>query len=664
MNRDDELHPDADVPFGEAGQTGGEGEPVPEVVTPDQWDALEGNQGDRPEFHLDDVAVSSNPDDLLFDSLPADRSRVDGMPDGWLDPPSPPGGVAAAESVVSGVDGDSDESGILHSSRVKIGTGHSGIDSSSDVIPGLSAMDVLSVRSIGGDDADVPLHDDAGDRAEGESPTGHRFEERDAEALKPADAWGEIVADSREDNPAESIGFGAFLGAVDGAGRPLSSDSFHDDSQGLEDVPGESIEVLAAGAAGAPAVAAAAVVPSAGQPAKRGGGLGQLLGVVLGGVLAIPVTLAILIWGLGRDPFQLTRHVPERVSFLLPAKFRPGQRAVARVAPQTTPVLATAGTLDQLPPADLTGAGSTDVDPAAPAVGPEGGDPTPDILPGVEAPFTSSADAVRSADAVAFAAPADGAIAEPSLLGALGSEDAAISIDPQPGPAGSIEATDPSFAAMRWVDLAALEEALSRATKATTAVGHPDVGLDPGARDRALVGWYRALSDVAVELANAERASVDAGLPATAAIDRFKAFRSVLTGVDGEEPSASRLAELTDLGQMWLASERRPSDGAIVVAVLDSSRRVGPWWGGRLTVSGETPATLSFFSRNAPEAAPGDQVIATGVLGDATTIWLVDCAHLPAGILATDPAGDPVDGDHPADADVAPAGALPGDDGF
>jgi hypothetical protein len=75
-------------------------------------------------------------------------------------------------------------------------------------------------------------------------------------------------------------------------------------------VPGElhtddaDLDVATVGAAAATAAVATAV---RGRPAarKKGGGIGQVIGIVLGGLMAIPITYAILIWGLQKDPFKL-----------------------------------------------------------------------------------------------------------------------------------------------------------------------------------------------------------------------------------------------------------------------------------------------------------------------------------------------------------------------
>ncbi len=660
MNRDDELRPDAE-PLVDAGATGdgatksgGDSDEFSGVEASDAWESIE--LVERSTFSLDELAVAVSPDGIFPDDQAADQSRVDGMPEGWLDPPTVTGNSAVGDIVASGTDDLADESGVSHSSRVEIGTGRSGITSASDAIPGLPAADSRLVRQASDDDADAPWHDESAEDPVGGDPASVRSDEKEADAIKSGDDWGDIVAEVPDDAPSESVGFGAFLGSVDTAEQALASDSFTGDSQGLGDTPGEAIDFSGGAAVGGPLVAAGAITPSASRPAKPGSGLGQLLGVVLGGVLAIPVTLAILLWGLGRDPFQLTRHMPESVAFLLPAKFQPGQRSGGRGTAVATPALATAGTLDQLPVADATGSGVTEVDtPATPAVAPDESASSMEPQTGAEEALPAAAAAPDEA-AGAVTSPPDPPGSEEALLERLAESEVARLVEPDLSESLAVpEVSAPAAAPMPAIELAGLEGAIDRAVVAAERIDGPDRDGDPVARDQALVEWYRALSDVAGELANLERVSVEAGLPATAGHDRFAAFRRGLVGAPGTDPTAARLESIADLGAMWLASERRPAAGAIVIGSLESVHRVGPWWGGRLTLAGESPTAISFLSRNAPEGLAGDRVIATGVLADSSTMWMVDCSPLgDAGAV-----GPGLDESAPA-----PEGALPSDDGF
>jgi len=87
----------------------------------------------------------------------------------------------------------------------------------------------------------------------------------------------------------------------------------------------------AADAADMLAVGAAAAVAAPKKPARsasrpkpaKQGGLGQMIGVVLGGLMALPITYATLIWGFGKDPFKFTKNVPPDLAFLLPENSSP-----------------------------------------------------------------------------------------------------------------------------------------------------------------------------------------------------------------------------------------------------------------------------------------------------------------------------------------------------
>jgi hypothetical protein len=673
MNRDDELRRAVDPPSGDAvGSNRGDEAPLPENGRsdsdnrPDDWDLIEVVEVDAVRFDFNAGNSRNDAEDLLQESAPDDddvgsaTSRVEGMPDGWLEPLQQEDAVETVDP--NGGDHVADESTEPHSSRVQIGTGHSGISAASDVIPEAPQDTPSTVEVVAFDFAGaVAMGNSNEDRSD--APEGEHGEE----SIRGAgDEWRDIVADGREEGPSESIGFGAFLGGDDGADQTRSSDSYADDSQGLADGGGQAFDVPGVAGGGERVVAVAPVIAAAKNSAARGGGLGQLVGVVAGGLLAIPVTLAILIWGLGRDPFQLTRQIPESASFLLPAKFRPGQRDARRAVAVGGPALDASQTLDQLPtagrPADAAGSVPPDVTTAVPA---EPSEIAPDGPPGVEDGLPMPVDMSPITDTPAATASMESATLEKERLDVVPEHDVAIDLNSSalvaltvPSPPG-IDA-----APVRTVDLAALEDALARATIATAEVDLPSGSGNPEAHDHALVGWYRALSEVAVRLAGAERASMEAGLSETAGLDRYVDFRRELLGSMDSEQSTARLNELADLGEMWLGSARRPSDGTILVGILDAVHAVGPWWGGRITVVGETPTTVTFLSRNAPEAAPGDKVMATGVLADVATMWMVDCTAVSTGSAAGTAVSGMVEGDETSDPDAALEGAVPGDDSF
>jgi hypothetical protein len=98
-----------------------------------------------------------------------------------------------------------------------------------------------------------------------------------------------------------------------------------------------------------------------------------MVGVVLGGLLAIPVTLAILLFGFQRDPLHVTPKVPDGLRFLLPSRFRS-----AGMDRRTDQTIFGPGrlTLDQIPTPDTAAAAADEPDPG-PGVPPA---PAPTIV--------------------------------------------------------------------------------------------------------------------------------------------------------------------------------------------------------------------------------------------------------------------------------------------
>lgn len=493
-------------------------------------------------------------------------------------------------------DDDPETSGVSQSSRVQIGTGHSGIASPSDVLSAalpteerpFLAFDAASPE----EEATAAVEARSGSRAVTDAgPSG--------DDGKAADEWRDIIAGVRDDMPSESVGFGGFVGGAE-AIDPTIADSYHGDSQGIGESQGEPIDLGALATAAPSFVPSGTIVKSAPSRGDKRGGMGQIIGVVLGGVLAIPVTLAILLFGFQRDPFQITPRVPVGLRFLLPSRFRSVgvERRVEGVARAPGGM-----TLDQLPTsrsaesepivsggASIAAASGDPLtaEPGEPKVA--ASEPVEELVAGL--PDRGGADSLDHVDIVV----------EPVTM-----EHEPATVSPPPENAG--------------IDLSHVDTAVAAAIAATEGLGEQTVGGDPSAHDQALVGWYRRLSLFADELAKAERGAIETGRPVSEVVDRVTEL--------GRRLSGGRLDDLDLLGTMWLASEKRPSDGAILLATLEVAHPVGPWWGGRFTVGGENPRALSFLARSAPRAQPGQRVIVIGVLGDAGTIWAVDIGAVP-----------------------------------
>jgi hypothetical protein len=225
-----------------------------------------------------------------------------------------------------------------------------------------------------------------------------------------------------------------------------------------------------------------------------------MVGVVIGGVLAIPVTLAILLFGFQRDPLHVTPKVPEGLRFLLPSRFR--SAGMDRRTDQATPAPGRL-TLDQIPTPDA--AATAAVDP----------DPEPAVPPAPAATIVDEAELVGGAIVTASDAPADdGGGAERGLPASLPPhpiDEVELVVDPVSVDAGSVGGESGRKA--EAIDLAPVAAAISAATSATDSLGEGGgPGGDPTAREQSLVGWYRSLSVVALELAKAERAAAEMGL--------------------------------------------------------------------------------------------------------------------------------------------------------
>lgn len=345
---------------------------------------------------------------------------------------------------------------------------------------------------------------------------------------------------------------------------------------------------LAAGAAvGAAAAKKAKPVGKkpAAKPAKKSG-LGQLVGIVLGGVMAIPITLAILIWGLQRDPFKVAKMVPDEYKFLLPQKLQ-GKKQVAVRAPD----LAQAASLEGLPAAEPAA-----VDAAAAGEGTPAGD--------------------------AAAAPAAGE--KPMKQPGLDDLANSISLDPAaaetPKPAAEPAPAPPAAPEPEPLDLSGLDAAIAEATTAMEAVPPVEDG-DKKARMRALAAWYKSLAQVAEELAMLERVAADSGRPLEAAPEQFVTLQAALVAQPG------MLAELSTWGRNWIGFSKRGSAGIVLPVTFDSATRLGPFWSAKVLIDkGEGDMEeLAIVSRAEPAALTGDRVIVTGLLLDGDVIWATDC---------------------------------------
>jgi len=439
------------------------------------------------------------------------------------------------------------------SSHVEVGTGFSGIVSPSEVDPTSSAMD-----------AD---------------------EWPEALAMDAASETRESTLDdfATDDQP-----------SFDASGFDGVSDLGEAVAPGVEELQDEGV-----GAADAVAVAATVAAAKPRAPArKQGGGIGQLIAIVLGGVMAIPITYAILIWGFQRDPFKLAGMMPEQVAFLLPQKLQPGFRKSGG------PKLDAPSALDDLP-----AVADTPEPPAEPAAGDDLAAPAGDL----------AAAAIEGEPVVADAPkkmPADASVEDPTTEPVPPFEPPQEEVALAP----TRPAEPPAPPEPEPLDLSALEAAVGEASAAFDELALADP--EAPERKKLLVAWYKRLAAAAEQLVLLEKVAVDSGRPlgdAAAALDPLS------TGIAADEGLQKDLARLSG---MWLGSKKRTVDGAMLLATFDGARQVGPYWSMLVTVDGAEPLSVNVISRTEPTLEPGERVLVTGVVFDGDVVWATDCRSL------------------------------------
>ena len=480
---------------------------------------------------------------------------------------------------------------------------------------------------------ELGLMDDDGDAIPAASAaTGDEF------GLDDAAGFGEPVNEARADEVSFDAGMMAeatpFADSEQVEPADAGTDSWHDESA--------SIPLSAAVAA-----TGAAVMTAAGRPAaakKAGSGLGQMVGVAMGGLMALPITYAILIWGFHKDPFKFGKQVPSQLAFLLPQKLQPGYKPPKKAG--AGPSLDAAPSLDDLPSLNETAAelSSETAATAAPSEAEETAvvEPAEPAVPestvsaaAAETPAAPAAEAVGETVATADPTEASPAMPAASSLAALPSSDALPGLDALVAEAAAAPPAQAALAvAQPPLDLTGVDMAAERAMQAGEALAAMPDMADP-ARDRMLVVWYKRLARLGEELVRLETLAADSGRPLsptpTAAADLL----------DRISVSETAVADLDRLDGMWLTSQSRRADGVTLIAVLGTSRQVGPYWSTPATISGAnadgTDRSVAIISRLAPPAEAGDRVVIAGVMFDGDAIWAADMRPVAPEPVATQP---------------------------
>jgi len=480
----------------------------------------------------------------------------------------------------------------------------------------------------------------------------------DAEAGTAAETDNHLPAEAEMESPVASDGWPEAEIRDELQGMPFAADSLVEEHGASipESIP-ESIP-LAEGVLASAAMSSGPEKPAAasGRGRKKSSGIGQLVGVTLGGVMALPITYAILIWGFHKDPFQLGKQVPEQLAGLLPQKLQPGYKPPRKQ--DAKPNLASAPSLDDLattvdtaPPSEETAAAPA-AEPAAPAaVAVEGGQPgepmteppaaadaavaADPVEPAVPAAMLTAQSSQPAADAPAapVAAPKEPALDAPVSIAAVPMTDVLPGLDTLVADAAAV-AAPAAVASLPPLDLSAVDQAAARVVASLQALESVADVADP-ARDRLLVSWYRRLARMGEELVKLETAAADSGRPLS---PLPLAAADILDGICIRDESVQ---DLDRLGPMWLSRQKRRDNGVVLVATLDGSRQVGPYWSTRLIVdgppSGGDDRSITVISRLAPPASDGDRVVVSGVMFDGDSVWAADIRPI---VPPVEPAAD------------------------
>ena len=552
------------------------------------------------------AAAGSDPDGPEASSAAAEPGAAgDSDIDAWLndfgDEPRPALSVFQEEE--SGPFAEEGDHALIDRSAVEIGTGQSGVATPSSLEAGSDPFGDLRSGLDPDEPPDFSMFVEAENGPaveEGASDAGEGVDWTAAEATDAAFAFEDVVDPKAASGPA---GHAAATGAT-----PLPEEVF-----------------------------------TAAGPRKKSG-LGGLIGIVAGGLLAIPLTLGILLWGLGRDPFGLANLVPQSLAFLVPAELRPagfeppvamtvaeplrqldGPTAAepvlvdAVVVPDEASAAAATGTdaeplavgTEQAVAADAIAmaAGGTDgalaaLEPAEPPAAVAGIEPVMDEVVMDEAVMD---EAVM--DEAVMAEPDSLAVVpviEPdpaALLAVLEPRDAEVLVESEQPPAMEQEPLDVS----------------ELVTAATDAVALAGESTAPSSRQ--LVDWYRALATYAESLARLEREAVESGR----SLDDASASVADVTDGIGSRPEIHAL--LARLSRDWIGYARRPSDGVVIPARFLGARPVGPFWRSEVRIGdteGRPDLDLVVVTRAEPDVAADAIVVITGLSLDDGVIWAAD----------------------------------------
>jgi hypothetical protein len=537
----------------------------------------------------------------------SDAAAADSDIDAWLNDPgeSPRPSLSVFQEDESGAGAEEGDHALIDRSEIEIGTGHSGLPSPSSLETGSDPFAAEWSDAEPEPAADFGLFAD-----EGSGPAAPEF----------VAEFGETESDEPGDSPDSSFAF--------------------------EEVVESPVTHAAASDAQHTAVPVIAETPiDAARPAKKFG-LGSLIGILAGGLLAIPLTLGILLWGFGRDPLGMAGLLPDTLSFLVPAALRPAGVAMPVAVTFPEPVVTELTSADEVGSDGAMTDGEPDVDlgdsDSLISEGDAMPEPTIAAEPADMEPEVASSDAAPADDVMADSDPAPAEPADLAALTAPTSEPDSVDdvplIEPDSAPLlALLEPREPALPAdpqetmaepqetvvvkpePEPLDISAVAVAAAAAVAHTEAVAASDASAGLSARE--LVDWYRALADYAEALARLEQQAVESGGSLAAAADS-------MTEVTQEIGSRSELhAHLARLTRDWIGYARRPSDGVVLPARFLGTRPVGPLWRSEIMIGdneGRPDLALVVVTRAEPDVMADDIVVITGLVLADGVIWAAD----------------------------------------
>ena len=446
-----------------------------------------------------------------------------------------------------------------------------------------------------------------------------------------------------QESGSESAGFGIEGESIEAGIFPFAADTSSETSQGIDiqtSLDGEAV-VAIAGSLEASRESSKKKSKSPlhdGKKSKKSGGLGQIMGVFGGGLLSIPIVLAILIFGLKQDPLKIAPSMAKWpvVGGLVPQKFQPGAKGSTKlpsgpslddlgsIGSQTTPL----PTNEPEPSNDLSQ--DSEVMPSDEETETPPDDATANSLAGIGADVKDSLGLSEETNK------------PEEMKDEIAQEDGPFSPDPptdeMPEDLAVVETQIVEPAEPEPLDTSAVFDAVQAASDSRDALMAIESTLkdsngildedaisseDKTARKNLMKGWYKNLATLGEELTQLEVRAAETGRPLEMLPD---VVTNELANIVRDVQTTGHLEKL---GCMWMSVQnaKRPANGAVILGTLVSTRQVGPYWFTKLKISeDDTVSLLNIVSKRMPDASAGDKIFMLGVVFEGNsdgpaTLW-------------------------------------------